>query len=304
MVLKVGLSLISALLRAVNAADIQQDNLFENMTSEDMKAVQAPKVAGSWNLHRALPADMDFFIFLSSFAGVAGSRGQANYAAVNVYQDALARYRVARGQKAISLNLGLMLGIGYAAENLEISQSMRAIGNTRVREDEFHAMLDGLCDPSRPLPSVQDSQIMVGVDTPETLRQNGHKDLFAWMYKPLCRNLHNVRSSQQSNTPDMDKQRDNLLLIETAQSVEAARDIIIDAYIQKLLRMLSLSEREIDVNKPVHAFGVDSLLAVEVRFWFLKEFKAEVAVSNVLEDVSIIDFCHSIAETVYARHSQ
>lgn len=51
------------------------------MTHEQFLGVIRPKVQGSWNLHHYLPKDMDFFILLSSSAGIAGSRGQGNYAA-------------------------------------------------------------------------------------------------------------------------------------------------------------------------------------------------------------------------------
>ena len=47
-----------------------------------------PKVNGSWNLHQYLPKDLDFFVMLSSSAGIAGARGQGNYAA-GVYNDSL-----------------------------------------------------------------------------------------------------------------------------------------------------------------------------------------------------------------------
>lgn len=41
-----------------------------------------------------LPSSMDFFVMLSSIAGVFEMKGQVNYAASNTFQDALARYRV------------------------------------------------------------------------------------------------------------------------------------------------------------------------------------------------------------------
>lgn len=43
------------------------------------------KVDGTWNLHRELPQDMDFFVLASSIGGCFGHIGQANYAAANTF---------------------------------------------------------------------------------------------------------------------------------------------------------------------------------------------------------------------------
>lgn len=51
------------------------------MTHEQYIGAVRPKVQGTWNLHQYLPKDMDFFVLLSSSAGIAGSRGQGNYSA-------------------------------------------------------------------------------------------------------------------------------------------------------------------------------------------------------------------------------
>lgn len=58
-----------------------QDAIYQNMTFEQFMGTVRPKVQGSWNLHNYLPKDMDFFVLLSSSAGITGSRGQGNYSA-------------------------------------------------------------------------------------------------------------------------------------------------------------------------------------------------------------------------------
>lgn len=67
-----------------------------------------PKVRGTWNLHAALPKDVDFFIMLSSVVAVIGNVSQANYAAGNTYMDAFAHYRRSLGLSAVSINAGLV----------------------------------------------------------------------------------------------------------------------------------------------------------------------------------------------------
>lgn len=78
------------------------------MTREGYVTAINPKVQGSWNLHEIFPStQLDFFIMLSSLVGVAGNVSQANYSAGGSFQDALARYRNARGLPAVTLDLGI-----------------------------------------------------------------------------------------------------------------------------------------------------------------------------------------------------
>lgn len=99
------------------------------MTSDDWVISTRSKVTGSWNLHQILPADLDFFVLLSSVNGIFGGRAQANYAAGNTFKDALAHHRIALGRKAVSIDLGLMVAEGVVAENQLLLASMRRIGH-------------------------------------------------------------------------------------------------------------------------------------------------------------------------------
>jgi len=101
----------------------------ENMTFSDFEAALKPKVQGSWNLHEALPSNMDFFVLLSSATGILGNRSQANYASGNTYQDALAKHRVSKGLPATSIDLGSILSVGYVAENKEKLKTIPTISS-------------------------------------------------------------------------------------------------------------------------------------------------------------------------------
>ena len=81
----------------------------DNMTAKVWKEPLEPKYHGSLNLHELLPQDLDFCIFLSSFAGVNGNGGQSNYAAGNTYQASLARHRIQNGLRGTTVDLGLIL---------------------------------------------------------------------------------------------------------------------------------------------------------------------------------------------------
>ncbi|KAI1442930.1 hypothetical protein F5Y02DRAFT_429364 [Annulohypoxylon stygium] len=50
---------------------------------------------------------------------------------------------------------------------------------------------------------------------------------------------------------------------------------------------LEKAAAEIDTNRPPHAFGVDSLVALELVHWFSSQVKTEIPVVQILSSLSI-----------------
>ncbi|KAL9595035.1 MAG: hypothetical protein Q9219_006685 [cf. Caloplaca sp. 3 TL-2023] len=290
----------------IQASMVLRDGLFENMSYSDFCAVLKPKVDGSWNLHLHLPPELDFFVLLSSVSGVTGARAQANYAAGNTFQNALARHRVSLGQRCISLDLGPVLMSGAVTEQ-GLAASLEAVGLQSISRNPFFALLDYCCDGSRLVPfegtEKEQSHIITGLGGINLLPPERRGQVY-WSRKPLFSILGQiVRSSDPAATTQSTPEGPNhAKLLHDAESAAAAVKVVTDALIRKVAQNLNVPDVDIDAEKPMYAYGIDSLVAVEVRYWLNKELSAEVTIWEIMQAKSLTDLAMLAAGR--SRHRQ
>lgn len=268
--------------------------MFENMTLTQWEQTSRSKIEASWNLHTLLPS-LDFFILLSSVSGVVGNPGQSNYAAGCTFQDALARQRNQHGQKAISIDLGVMRSIGVVAESERLQQHFQGFkGFIPIEEAEFLSLLNICCDPAYQ-PGAHQSQVVMGLETPASLLARSLEPP-----EPLQRPLF-ARFSQLPGRPggrgSGDGDVDAARLFRQLESPAERAQVVVDALSKRLARTLSIKLEDVDTHQALHAYGVDSLIAVELRSWLGKEFAADVPVFEIVSGKTIEAIGELVART-------
>ncbi|KAI0486768.1 polyketide synthase [Xylaria cf. heliscus] len=271
----------------IQGSMVLKDNRFLHMSPEEWNDALRPKVDASWNLHQVLGHNLDFFVLLSSTMGIVGNKEQSNYAAGNTFQDSLARYRVSQGLPAVSLNLPAIEDVGFVADKPGLLESMRAAGNGSMPVNEVLAVLDYHCGLSTKLLPVEQAQVILRPGAPHELAS---LDLAQppWMRDPLFSQFELLEPTMPTDRGTaVKKEAKHAARIAAAASMAEAEDIVLDALLNKLSRVLSISPLDLDPSKPLHAYGVDSLVAVDVRTWLLKDLGSEVSVFDLNSQASI-----------------
>ncbi|KAL7625246.1 hypothetical protein AAE478_004461 [Parahypoxylon ruwenzoriense] len=268
-----------------------QDSMFETMGFDAWWAALRPKYKVTWNMHHTLPKDLDFFICMSSAAGQIGSIAQSNYNAGNTYQDAVAHYRRAQGLKATSINLGWMGEIGFVSEQGKVPEIVRA-GAPQLTEAQFLAVVEAA------MAGQVGAQPVLGLASGGLVRANGDDDPY-WFsdarFGPLSvydtQTQHiGSQSRAKSNTA-----ADMATILGATASMDDAKAAVCSALMAKLAKGLMMELEDLDSARPINTYGVDSLVAVDIRAWALKELQSVVHVSEILRNVPMIDLAGHIA---------
>lgn len=257
---------------------------------EDYARAVRPKVQGTWNLHQVLSdVDLVYFIMLSSLNGITGNVSQANYSAGNTFQDAIARHRSARGLPAVAIDLGMVRGVGYVAETDGVANRLERMGFRAVDEEEvLHLIQDAIL---RPIRHATDSQILTGFSPHPSI----HDTNVFWAKDPkLSGILHatGIKSKTRSN-----QVHDAMDLMEQLASVPLPCDrtaVLETAIVRKLAAMFFVEEETIQVGESLARYGVDSLVAVELRNWLVLQLAIEVSIFDIMQSTSVRQLASSL----------
>ncbi|KAH6659151.1 hypothetical protein BKA67DRAFT_543724 [Truncatella angustata] len=269
----------------VQCAMVLQDVPFEKMTPDQWCISLRPKVQGTVNLDRLSSSpSCDFFIVLSSFAGIFGNPSQANYAAACAFQDELAHERRARGQHAVSVDLGIMRDVGYLAEHGAKGHLKEWVEPFGLRESELHALLH------LAMTTETETQIITGFATGGTMKEWGMAEQPFYFRDPkfsilACAGLGGENDAEMGAMTGERAKRDDSKELRKAIAGSGSRDeahrSIVKGLSARVARLLQMNVEDIDVGRPLHAHGVDSLVAVEVRTWLFQDLKANLSIFDL-----------------------
>lgn len=266
------------------------------MTLTQFNATMQPRVTGTKNLHMALTHHpLDFFITLSSWTTIFGSASQSNYMASNAFMDAFAAHRRTLNLPSASLGLGHILDVGIVSQIPQYQENLNKMGLYGNSEQEFLQYCDTAITP--PLlagnaktgkryvntPAHQ-AHMLVGVAPSGLLTNDPRYSLssMSWHADPRFSRL--LAATARLSASHSATNQDGILVNE-----DDPNESILNRIHKRVARFLYMPAEDIDVKAPIAQYGLDSLVAAEVRNWLFGSFGARVGSLVLLQPTMTVE---------------
>ncbi|KAF3763037.1 hypothetical protein M406DRAFT_20609, partial [Cryphonectria parasitica EP155] len=277
-------------------AMVLNDTTIRDMSLEALVKVTRPKVEGSLHLGQLFQGTenpLEFFIFFSSAGSVPGQPGQGNYAAANLFMTALAERRRRQGQAASVMHLGPVFGVGYItqqgahAEVKSVAHVWVPISEQVVCQHFSAAVIAG-----RPGSSPRPLETTTGLA----------KVAFPQDAGPF---MSHYTQDRATCTMDVSKDRSKVPLqtqLAEAQGRGQVARIIREAFLLKLSILLQSDLAKLEQADPaslrLDEMGLDSLMAVEIRGWFVKTLQVNIPVLKLLSGALVSELVDISVDTM------
>ena len=175
------------------------------------------------------------------------------------------------------------------AEHQERMPQVGVFSSGRTSEAELLALVEAAI--SHPNPNCDYRQTITGL---KLLPQ--HQSLPWWStearYAHIARNI--IDSGVQEPKYVSSVSLHSALV--TAESLEAGSCLICDALVDKFAAFSMTPYAEINVDKPLSAYGLDSLVGIEIRNWINNEIDVNLSIMELMTGDSLMQLSKTIAE--------
>lgn len=279
------------------------------MTEDKWRKGIDPKIRGTWNIHNALKGkeeNLDFFLLTNSISGSVGTATESNYCSANAFLDAFARYRRCLDLRAVSIGLGMISEVGYLHEHPEIEALLLRKGLHPITESELLQMVDiALTEDSfgdEPYGSshFMEGHILTGLEAQslQDIRNKGFEGGSHVLDDPrtsiMARSLSQDDKGDANNTVGSDHGTHSLpkpvadALAAEGTTIDALTGALESFLADKFRNLLLLPEDQLSAETQLSKFGLDSMLAAEVRQFIYRVFEVDVSFMMLLAKTTTV----------------
>ena len=272
----------------IQASVVLSDSTLSNMSATVFESVLQAKAYGTLHLQKVFGGkDLNFFISLSSAVNMIGAAGEANYNAANSLQDALAQFNKDDNTFYMALNIGLIEDANVNSD--VIVQSLQRQGLTPILSNELDAYFEySLSEEAR---LAKCHQAIIGFTAKSvagTSAANGNVKTLMFTH------VHQSIKDNDGRDGEVEAAKTFKELVQETDDVAVLEDFIATAVAEQLADLMAIEIDEVQLDESVQDLGIDSLIAIELRNWIMREFEAPIQSSEVLDSPTIRDLAQKI----------
>ncbi|SEH03195.1 Alcohol dehydrogenase GroES-like domain-containing protein [Nonomuraea solani] len=252
----------------VHAAMRLDDAALADLTDDRIRAVLRPKIAGALILDE-LTADLplEAFVLYSSLTTI-GNIGQAPYVSANLFLEALARRRRAQGRPALAVCLGALAGTGVLAHGTQ-AEALAKLGIESLTTGQALAAMDDMLGERADV-------AIVGRCDWIRMRQ-----ALPGLRRPWLSAVLPPGTEHDLDTGD-------LLARLGAMSGEEAHAYVAEQLTALLSTVLLTPAAEIDPDRRLDEYGMDSLMATDLLVSMRTQFGVDIPPMELIRGTGTI----------------
>jgi len=270
----------------IHAAGVVQPTRFSDQTASRLLATMEAKLAGGWALHTVLADEpLDFFVMCSSANALGFSTGVVDYAAANAFLDGLAHLRRHQGQHALSVNWGAWGEVGMASVE-HVARDFELRGIIPIPPEQ------GLTALERSLAHDLRQVSVLAADWQRLLTTNFTGARPPPMLQPIIDAMAAAAAAGGGQgSQGHDDVRAKLLQL---TGEEERRAVVEDFMRRTVARALKLAPEQVDPHTPLQGFGLDSIIAVELRHHITSGLGTSPTLMELLQGASVVSLMEAL----------
>ncbi|NRA11946.1 MAG: SDR family NAD(P)-dependent oxidoreductase, partial [Crocinitomicaceae bacterium] len=271
-----------------HAAMVLDDVSIPEIDYDKYMKVYNPKAVGCWMLHEATKdMDLDHFLSYSSISAIYGNPGQVSYVGANSFLDNFSQWRRAQGLPATTVNWGVIGDVGFvarnASENGVVVDLLYKQGWKTYTIDQACWILEQMLlnNPVQRVGTDSDWEVIGGF-YPHTAKSS--------------RFAHLV-SEKELNAGAQAGSGDGALkatLIDAKPEEQV--DIFLDQLKDTFARVLGTTADKVDIAEPVTKYGLDSLMANQIRNWIQSNISIDYSMMKIMRGPTMEEMTTAILD--------
>jgi acyl transferase domain-containing protein/NADPH:quinone reductase-like Zn-dependent oxidoreductase/surfactin synthase thioesterase subunit/NAD(P)-dependent dehydrogenase (short-subunit alcohol dehydrogenase family)/phospholipid N-methyltransferase/aryl carrier-like protein len=271
-----------------HAAMVLDDGSVPEITKERYMKVFTPKAVGCWILHEATKdMKLDHFVSYSSISAIYGNPGQVSYVGANSFLDNFSYWRRAQGLPATTINWGVIGDVGFVARSGKVGGNVDELlykqGWKSFSLQQATNILENilLSNPVQRVATDSDWE-MIGDFFPHSAVSS--------------RFAHLVNENQLGGGSSAGS-GDGALKAKLLESKpEHQNELFLNHLKDTFARVLGTTSDKLDTSEPVTKYGLDSLMANQIRNWVQSNVGIDYSMMKIMRGPSMEEMTEQILE--------